>query len=120
MLDLLTPNEVSRFPRIADSIREDLESLEPIAKDYRPMSIDIVFDGGEENNISIVNGQIYACDLLPDNAVPQSVEIFFEANLVLLVIGPRVIVNRLGEFDIGDRQPIGRSLTQLNSSWIEN
>ena len=79
-----------------------------------------MFDGGEENNISIVNGQIYACDLLPDNAVPQSVEIFFEANLVLLAIGQRVIVNRLGAFDICDRQPFSRSLTQLISSSIEN
>ena len=46
-------------------------------------------------------------------------EIFFETNLVLLVIGRRVIVNRLGEFDISNDRPISQSLTRLISSWIQ-
>ena len=120
MLNLLTPDEISQFPRISDSVKEDLSSLEPISREYRPVSIDIIFNGGDENNISIVNGQVCECDLLPSNHSPRSIEIFFEANLVLLVIGPRVIVNRLGEFDISDARPISHSLTHLISSWIEN
>ena len=120
MLDLLTPDEISQFPRIANSIEDDLGSLEPISKEYRPKSVDIIFDGGDENNISIVKGQLCECNLLPPNYTPRSIEIFFEGNLVLLVIGSRAIVNRLGDFDISDDQPISHSLTQLISSWIEN
>ena len=120
MLNLLTPDEVSQFPRIANSVKEDLSSLEPISRNYKPVCIDIVFNGSDENHISIDNGQLYTCDLVPPNYSPRSIEIFFDCKLVLLVIGSRVIVNRLGEFDISGDRPISRSLTQLISSWIEN